>query len=179
MSVTRYAGWISRGNAARSTWFLEPGLGSCSPPSALRRQMKHDPRQQSAPAVGAGHGRRAKAARSFARPMGTKVAATPTDGLPTGGGGIGAPRQRWYRQRLVQRETYHGLRDHFAASVCHVRNGGGRRDGFVARQQGEAVGSTTGNASCSVRRSCDRLTLRLMVTTSSPGATLGSSLMRL
>jgi hypothetical protein len=48
--------------------------------------MKHDPRQQSAPAVGAGHGRRAKAARSFARPMGTKVAATPTDGLPTGGG---------------------------------------------------------------------------------------------
>jgi hypothetical protein len=48
------------------------------------------------------------------------------------------------------------LHDHVAVSDGHVRNYCGGR-GFPAQHQGEAVRSATGDAGCSVRRSCDCL----------------------
>ena len=96
---------------------------------------------------------------SFAWPRGSK-------GEPCSNAHQWAPseaeRPHWRAAPLVVpfmpcvREACHGLRDHVAVSVCHVCNYCGG-DGFPTQHQGKAVGSATGNVSCSVRRSCDRL----------------------
>ena len=57
----------------------------------------------------------------------------------------------------VQKEKNHGLRDHVAVSDGHDGRSCCGGSGFPAQHRGEAVGSATRNASCSLRRSCDRL----------------------
>jgi hypothetical protein len=54
------------------------------------------------------------------------------------------------------------VHDHVAVSDCRVRNCCGG-DGFPPQHQGKADGSATGNASCSIRRSCDRLNRSLAI----------------
>jgi hypothetical protein len=130
------------------------------------RQMKHDPRERSS-----GCGcmvrqslRRARTLICAAVGHQGRRAVTLTSRLPTRGGAAALARRAFDGNvQVLQRETHHGLHDCFAVSVCHVRNCCSCGDGFLAQHQGEAVGSATGNAGCSVRGSCDRLNCSLAI----------------